>query len=127
MIATLSMISKIQAMEPFLPQLDALHIGFNEIKTFGPISGFARLKLLNIENNIIESWSEVQRFSQLPRYFFRFETCSCKCSLEKLFLQQNQIRTIQVAGGFLKLKFINFIENHIDSVMALSFYTVSMF
>jgi hypothetical protein len=53
-----------------------LQLGFNNIKLFeesdvekktNKIKGFAKLKMINLESNVISSWDEIARFSELQR------------------------------------------------------------
>lgn len=63
-------------MEPYLPHLETLHLGFNGMSKLGSgdgdtvVGGFARLKLLSLESNTFESWSQVLKLRRLPRYIF---------------------------------------------------------
>ncbi|CAG8480640.1 10838_t:CDS:10 [Acaulospora morrowiae] len=94
---------QIELLEPCLPNIENLQLGFNDIKlrtvddgdkenqTIKKISGFAKLKIINLESNDIRTWDEVARFSDLPRSkAYQFE-------------------------GFPKLRYINMNENKIDN------------
>nr|CAG8580149.1 9038_t:CDS:10 [Entrophospora candida] len=110
---------QIELLEPCLLNLENLQLGFNNIKNFGDIDGekenqikkskikgFSKLKTLNLESNIIDSWDEIARFSGLPQ-------------LETLFISNNLINNIYYPKGvdnqeFPKLKYLNVSENKIN-------------
>jgi len=65
-------------LEPNFQCLENLQLGFNNIrlsedinesnkKNLDKIKGFANLKIINLETNIISSCDEIARFSELPR------------------------------------------------------------
>jgi hypothetical protein len=66
-------------LEPSLPNLEILQIGFNLLTELGksdessPVSnqkvkGFAKLRDLHLEGNKYVEWSQILRLSRLPRY-----------------------------------------------------------
>ena len=70
--------NQIELLEPNFPSLENLQLGFNNIKLSegfnenenkktSKIKGFAKLKIINLESNIISSWDVIARFSELPR------------------------------------------------------------
>ncbi|CAG8483594.1 9173_t:CDS:10 [Acaulospora colombiana] len=104
---------QIELLEPCLPSIENLQLGFNGIKlrieddgdkenrATTKIKGFVKLKIVNLESNAICTWEEVARFSDLP-------------SLEVLFLNNNAVdRMLHPGGGFPKLKHLNVNENKI--------------
>ncbi|KAL2916129.1 hypothetical protein HK105_204220 [Polyrhizophydium stewartii] len=63
-------------IEPWLPNLEELHIGLNRISRIGSASssdgstlvcGFLNLQVLNLEGNCIDSWDEVLNLRRLPK------------------------------------------------------------
>ena len=64
---------EVALLELQLPVLESLHLNHNGLKAFydgqnALVHGFRNLKWLNLESNAIQSWDEVHRFSELPRY-----------------------------------------------------------
>ncbi|CAG8530518.1 4923_t:CDS:10 [Paraglomus occultum] len=106
--------SQVELLEPSLPNLDNLQLGFNNMRHFGTsdtkrsqpndrlVHGFRKLKILNLESNGIDSWEEVARFSKLE-------------SLEVLFLTTNKLDKIVYPSNdaFPKLRFLIVSENKI--------------
>jgi hypothetical protein len=72
------------------------------------IPHLARLKLLNLEDNQITDWNELNEFASLP-------------SLEKLILNQNPLRDIKYFNGFNLLKSISFDRCMLDSFTPLNY------
>lgn len=95
----------IQLLAPQLTQLEDLQLGSNEIKELGIITnGFDQLKSINLENNLISDWSQVESLSTLP-------------NLQTLFLNSNQltkVRAPQLKAAFAKLTFLRLDNNSID-------------
>ncbi|CAG8637274.1 10579_t:CDS:10 [Paraglomus brasilianum] len=105
--------SQVQLLEPCLPNLENLQLGFNNMHHFGTsdteksqpngrlVCGFHKLKILNLESNGIDSWEEVARFSKLE-------------SLEVLFLTTNKLdKILYPSNAFPKLRLLILDENKI--------------
>ncbi|EXX52298.1 uncharacterized protein OCT59_005737 [Rhizophagus irregularis] len=110
---------QIELLEPNFPSLENLQLGFNNIKlsedidendketlkNASKIKGFTKLKIINLESNLISSFDEIARFSELP-------------SLEILFVNNNAIDRIyypsENGDAFSKLRYLNISENKID-------------
>jgi hypothetical protein len=96
-------------LEPFLPNLEALHFGWNKLKTFCSIHGFRNLRKLYLECNEIHEWAEIDKLSGLPR-------------LDTLNLIGNQIKTIPPptqSPYFKNLSSLNINENLIEDWMSV--------
>ncbi|RIA87419.1 hypothetical protein C1645_286960 [Glomus cerebriforme] len=108
---------QIELLEPNFPSLENLQLGFNNIKLSedfnennkdtlknDKIKGFSKLKIINLESNIISNFDEIIRFSDLP-------------SLEILFVMNNAIDRIyypsENGDAFPKLRYLNISENKI--------------
>ncbi|KAL1917454.1 uncharacterized protein VTP21DRAFT_3847 [Calcarisporiella thermophila] len=100
--------AQMELLEPHLPALEALHLGFNQIHHLSSdsatpkVTGFSRLKLLNLEHNAIESSGEILRLSMLP-------------SLEQLSLNSNPINKLEFHSEqgevfFPRLRYLNISE-----------------
>ncbi|CAO3652307.1 unnamed protein product [Mucor hiemalis] len=96
----------IEVLAPQLTQLEDLQLGSNGIKELGTITNdFNRLKSINLENNLISDWSQVENLSTLP-------------NLETLFLNSNQLTTVkapQSKDAFHKLTFLRVDTNSINN------------
>ncbi|KAJ3283835.1 hypothetical protein HK104_010196 [Borealophlyctis nickersoniae] len=97
----------VKAVEPYFPVLDELHLGFNQLTSLGSgdsfVSGFACLKVLNLEQNSISAWAQIARLAHLP-------------NLDTLFLNNNNITSIDTPppNGFRKLRYMNLSSNQIN-------------
>ncbi|CAI2166690.1 14465_t:CDS:10 [Funneliformis geosporum] len=106
---------QIELLEQNFSVLENLQLGFNNIrlseefdesnkenfKKLNKIKGFVKLKIINLESNIISSWNEIERFSDLP-------------SLEILFVNNNAIDQIYYnEDDFPKLRHLNISDNKI--------------
>ncbi|CAG8452149.1 9831_t:CDS:10 [Funneliformis caledonium] len=109
---------QIELLESNFSILENLQLGFNNIRIsedfdesnkenfnkLNKIKGFAKLKIINLESNIISSWDEIARFSDLP-------------NLEILFINNNAIDQIYYPSdnedAFPKLRNLNISENKI--------------
>lgn len=58
----------IEILAPQLPQLEDLQLGGNEITELGFVKGFDALHTLNLEDNLISDWKEVEKLGSLPKY-----------------------------------------------------------
>ncbi len=80
---------QVEHIAPALPNVKQLHLCGNGIKSIETASAFVRcypnLKVINLDDNDIEEWSEVNKLAALP-------------SLEKLHLNQNKISMITHPG-----------------------------
>lgn len=106
--------AEIQQLEPSLPELEELHLVNNQIEDVAEAGGWAKLRMLNLERNGLESWKQVESFRRLP-------------SLERLLLNQNKIGHINQAAptDFSQLKSLSISSNLIgdwSSVDALNTY-----
>lgn len=115
-----------------LPQLQDLQLGGNELCQLGQME-FPHLKFLNLEDNLINDWSsEINKLSEsLPRYvvsfsyavIFKFNVINPPPhSLETLYLNDNQIKTIGITTNkmFPKLRFLRIERNSIDNWNSLN-------
>ncbi|GBC01469.1 hypothetical protein RclHR1_00420031 [Rhizophagus clarus] len=109
---------QIELLEPNFPSLENLQLGFNNIKlsedinendketlkSANKIKGFTKLKIINLESNLISSFDEIARFSESQ-------------SLEILIVNNNAIDRIyypnENSNAFPKLRFLNIRENKI--------------
>lgn len=68
-------------LEPSLPNLEILQIGFNLFTELGKadestsvedqkIKGFAKLEDLHLEGNKLVDWNQILRLSRLPKYVY---------------------------------------------------------
>lgn len=57
----------IETLSYQLPQIEDLQLGGNELKELGVITGFRNLKCLNLEDNLIGEWSQVEKLGSLPK------------------------------------------------------------
>lgn len=100
----------------FMPVLEELHFGWNNVKKLDSIStflilkfleGLKCLKLLNLEHNLLESWEEVLVLKDMS-------------NLEVLYLHCNPIQNISYSeGDFQKLKTLNVHESCLDDWMSV--------
>lgn len=99
---------QLEILESHLPNLEQLHLGFNELRSLSSVvethaqctPAFSKLTLLNLESNDIEEWIELERFKNLS-------------NLKQLYLQNNRITSIQ-HNGFDHLEFLNLTKNRIE-------------
>ncbi|KAJ3013566.1 hypothetical protein HKX48_005677 [Thoreauomyces humboldtii] len=103
-----------EAVQKWLPSLDELHFGFNRLATFPTsVVGFDVLRVLNLENNNLSSWTEIRKLAHLP-------------VLATLMLNHNNITTIDPpssATEFRTLQSLSISDNRIatwSSVHALN-------
>ncbi|KAG0256650.1 hypothetical protein BG011_004377 [Mortierella polycephala] len=103
-------------LEPSMPNLQILQIGFNLFTDLGKsddsvplasqkVKGFANLKELHLEGNSLVDWNQVLRLSQLPK-------------LESLDLSENKIGNItapQDASDFKQLTSLQLSDNVVDN------------
>ncbi|KAF9573972.1 hypothetical protein EC968_007658 [Mortierella alpina] len=114
-------------LEPSMPNLQILQIGFNMYSELGKTSdstpiasqkvpGFSNLEELHLEGNIFDDWNQILRLSRLPK-------------LKTLDLSENKITAIhapQDAEDFKSLTTIRLSDNSIDnwaSIDRLSLYS----
>ncbi|CAO3574184.1 unnamed protein product [Mortierella alpina] len=107
---------EVNLLEPSMPNLQILQIGFNMYselgKTLGStaiasqkVPGFASLEELHLEGNIFDDWNQILRLSRLPK-------------LKTLDLSENNINSIhapQDAEDFKNLTTIRLSDNNIDN------------
>ncbi|KAG0200079.1 hypothetical protein BGX28_006770 [Mortierella sp. GBA30] len=107
---------QINLLEPSLPNLHILQIGFNMYSELGKtddsvpiasqkIPGFAKLEELHLEGNAFVDWNQIRRLSRLP-------------NLKTLDLSENKITTIyapQDTDDFKHLTTIRLADNMIDN------------
>ncbi|KAI8832870.1 hypothetical protein BC829DRAFT_408316 [Chytridium lagenaria] len=98
---------------PNFPNLQELHLGFNAMESFGPLqpsstSLFSNLLLLNLESNLLSSWSDISTIaSRLP-------------SLTNLHLPNNKLFSIPASVTPLPtLKTLNVSQNAISDWLSL--------
>ncbi|KAL3638634.1 hypothetical protein CASFOL_016541 [Castilleja foliolosa] len=77
---------QVEVLKDSLPHVEELHLMGNQLSEITPVSstvvqGFNSLRFLNLENNCISAWDEIIKLSQL-------------CSLEQLFLNNNNINRV---------------------------------
>ncbi|KAJ3299684.1 hypothetical protein HDU76_006248 [Blyttiomyces sp. JEL0837] len=113
--------SEVEKLAPFLPNLEELYMGFNELTTLGypdvletngnittkKPAEFPKLRVLSLETNQLTSWNEV---SYLVSESFP--------NLESLFLNSNLIDNISASStstSFKCLRYLNLSSNKIPS------------
>jgi len=97
----------VHGIHKYFPGLIELHICDNSMKSFplvNQLQPFKNLVTLNLENNSIEDWREIENFGLIS-------------SLEKIILSQNKIKEVQYQNPtlFKSLKVLNLSYNQIDN------------
>ncbi|CAO3616259.1 unnamed protein product [Cunninghamella echinulata] len=90
-------------LSPLLSQLEDLQLSGNNIESLGGISThFPHLKCINLEQNKLKDWDQVNSLNSLP-------------NLETLFLNDNQLTSINIPPNtFKKLEFLRVDHNQLD-------------
>ncbi|KAI9264302.1 hypothetical protein BDA99DRAFT_508948 [Phascolomyces articulosus] len=100
---TLTTWSQVAKLEPLLPNLQDLQLGQNQIETILDVQSdqFQQLQCINLENNHIQQWQDIQSLGNLK-------------SLEILYLNGNKIPSIEPIseGMFASLIYLR-IENNL--------------
>ncbi|KAF9280409.1 hypothetical protein BGZ68_007251 [Mortierella alpina] len=113
---------EVDLLEPSMPNLQILQIGFNMYSELGKtvnsapvasqkVPGFANLEELHLEGNVFEDWNQILRLSRLPK-------------LKTLDLSENKISTIlapQDAEDFKSLTDIRLSDNIIDNWTSIDY------
>ncbi|XP_010246137.1 PREDICTED: tubulin-folding cofactor E isoform X2 [Nelumbo nucifera] len=78
--------AQVEILKQSLPAIEELHLMGNKLRTLMPASsnyvqGFNSLRLLNLEDNFIDTWDEILKLSRLKR-------------LEQLHLNKNNLKNI---------------------------------
>ncbi|KAG2220549.1 hypothetical protein INT45_004155 [Circinella minor] len=99
---TMTTWSQIIKLEPLLPKLEDLQLGENQIKSITNLRAdqFQQLKWINLENNHIRQWKDIESLGNLK-------------SLEILYLNGNKIPNIEPIseGMFSNLIFLRIEDN----------------
>ena len=98
---------------PCMPYVEELWLCRNKCSAISSkykvtIAHLARLKLLNLEDNQISDWNELNEFASLP-------------NLEKLILNQNPLKDIKYYSGFKTLKSISLDRCMLNSFIPLNY------
>ncbi|KAG0173762.1 hypothetical protein DFQ30_007047 [Apophysomyces sp. BC1015] len=98
----------IEMLAPLLTYLEDLQLGGNQINQLSALTTLKQLKCINLEDNKIDSWDQVEKLGSLP-------------SLETMYLLNNQISTVSfpAAGTFQKLAYLRIEQNCIQSWASL--------
>jgi Leucine-rich repeat (LRR) protein len=59
---------EVEILAPHLPQLEDLQLGSNKISQLGSVKGLDALKSINLENNLISDWNEIEKSGSLQKY-----------------------------------------------------------
>ena len=64
--------SQVIKLEPLLPKLEDLQLGENQIVSINNVRAdqFQQLKWINLENNNIQEWKDIESLGNLKRYIY---------------------------------------------------------
>ncbi|KAI8922873.1 hypothetical protein BC831DRAFT_474025 [Entophlyctis helioformis] len=115
LMSTMMSWPEIQCIEPWFTALEELHVGFNHIASIpAPVTGFANLRVLNLESNGLADWTDLVHLGSLPQ-------------LASLNVSNNQLANVlpNTPGSFASLRSISLSDNRLASwadVHALNTY-----
>ncbi|KAG0194446.1 hypothetical protein DFQ28_011247 [Apophysomyces sp. BC1034] len=84
----------IEMLAPLLTYLEDLQLGGNQINQLSALTTLKQLKCINLEDNKIDSWDQVEKLGSLPRSVENGKARALACVLETMYLLNNQISTV---------------------------------
>jgi Leucine-rich repeat (LRR) protein len=94
--------NQVKKLSVWFPSLVELHLASNHIGHLEATNGFQSLQLLNLKDNLICDWNQVEFLADLP-------------NLTSLDISNNQIQNIIEDTKFRKLQYLNISNNRIDT------------